>query len=90
MWQSRLAKDDAAVGPLLENFVLSDLARQTGWSSERVTLHHFRTRDGIEVDGVLEAADGRIVGIEVKAAETVMASDFSGLKHLDEATTQMN
>lgn len=78
----RLMKDDAAVGPLLENFVLGELARQAGWANERVTLHHFRTRDGIEVDGVLEAADGRIVGIEVKAAETVMASDFSGLKHL--------
>jgi len=31
---------------------------------------------------VLEAADGRIVGIEVKAAETVRAEDFSGLRHL--------
>lgn len=65
----RLLRDDAAVGPLLENFVLGELARQLGWAETRATLHHYRTRDGVEVDGVLEAADGRIVGIEIKAGE---------------------
>ena len=69
-------------GPLLENFVLGELARQLGWAQTRATLHHYRTRDGVEVDAVLEAADGRIVGIEVKAAETVRAEDFRGLRHL--------
>lgn len=78
----RLAKDDAAIGPLLENFVLGELSRQLGWSSERVTLHHYRTRDGIEVDAVLEAADGRIVGVEIKAGETVRTDDFRSLRHL--------
>lgn len=78
----RLLRDDAALGPLLENFVLGELARQLGWSNTRATLHHYRTRDGIEVDGVLEASDGRIVGIEVKAAETVRTEDFAGLRHL--------
>ena len=78
----RLLKDDAAIGPLIENFVLAELARQLGWAETRATLSHFRTRDGIEVDGVLEADDGRIVGIEVKSAETVRNEDFAGLRHL--------
>lgn len=78
----RLLRDDAALGPLLENFVLGELARQLGWASTRATLHHYRTRDGVEVDAVLEAADGRIVGVEVKSAETVRAEDFAGLRHL--------
>ncbi len=78
----RLLRDDAAVGPLLENFVLGELARQLGWAKTRASLFHYRTRDGIEVDAVLEAADGRIVGIEVKAAETVRAEDFGALRHL--------
>lgn len=78
----RLARDEVALGPLLENFVLGELARQLGWATIRATLHHYRTRDGVEVDAVLEAADGRIVGIEVKSAETVRAEDFSGLRHL--------
>jgi uncharacterized protein len=78
----RLERDDAALGPLLENFVLGELARQLGWAATQATLHHYRTRDGVEVDAVLEAADGRIVGIEVKSAETVRTEDFSGLRHL--------
>jgi uncharacterized protein len=67
----RLAKDDAALGPLLENFVISELARQIEWAGTRCSLHHFRDRDGVEVDAVIEAADGRVAGFEVKAGETV-------------------
>lgn len=70
------------VGPLLENFVLSELARQLGWSATSATLAHYRTRDGVEVDGVLESSDGRLVGVEVKAANTVRSEDFAGLRHL--------
>lgn len=78
----RLLRDDSLVGPLLENFVLSELARQLGWSTTSASLAHYRTRDGVEVDGVLESADGRLVGVEVKAANTVRAEDFAGLRHL--------
>jgi predicted AAA+ superfamily ATPase len=80
--QRRLLRDDAALGALLENFVIGELARQLGWSKTRATLHHFRTRDGVEVDAVLEAADGRLAGFEVKAAETVRAEDFGSLRYL--------
>ncbi len=34
------------------------------------------------MDAVLEAADGRIVGIEIKSSETVTRDDFAGLRHL--------
>lgn len=78
----RLLRDDAAFGPLLENFVIAELARQLGWASTTATISHYRTRDGYEVDAVLEADDGRVVGIEVKAAETVRLDDFKGLRHL--------
>jgi len=35
------------------------------------------------VDAVLERADGALVGIEIKAAATVTAADFKGLRRLD-------
>jgi uncharacterized protein len=69
-------------GPLLEGFVLMDLARQISWSRPRVELSHYRTKDGVEVDAVLEDRQGRVVAIEVKAASTVRADDFRGLRHL--------
>ncbi|MGQ0505762.1 MAG: ATP-binding protein [Myxococcaceae bacterium] len=78
----RLLRDDTVIGPLLENFVLGELARQLPWAETRATLHHYRTRDGVEVDAVLEAADGRVVGLEVKSGETVRNDDFAHLRHL--------
>ncbi len=45
-------------------------------------LHHWRISGGAEVDIVLELADGRIVGIESKAADTVTGEDFLGLAAL--------
>lgn len=80
--QSRLSRQPALLGPLLENFVLGELARQLTWSSTRGELFHYRTRDRVEVDGLLEAADGRIIGIEVKATSTVRPDDFRPINHL--------
>lgn len=79
---TRLTSSPAESGRLVENFVLGELARQIGWTTPRIELLHYRTRDGVEVDAVLEAEDGGIVGIEVKAASTVGANDFRGLNHL--------
>lgn len=72
----------APVGPLLENFMLSELARQLSWAEEPVRLYHYRDRDGYEVDAVLERASGEIVAVEVKAAETVRGEDFRGIQRL--------
>jgi predicted AAA+ superfamily ATPase len=72
----------APVGPLLENFVLGELARQLTWAQEPVRLYHYRDRDGHEVDAILERASGEVVAIEVKAAETVRADDFRGIERL--------
>jgi predicted AAA+ superfamily ATPase len=69
-------------GRVLETFVLGELRRQSGWARHRVRLHHFRDADGVEVDAVLEAADGRVAGIEVKAGATVRSADFRGLNLL--------
>jgi uncharacterized protein len=77
------AKDPVApVGPLLENFAIGEVARQLTWAEEPVQLFHYRDRDQVEVDMVLEHAAGTVIGIEVKAAETVRPEDFRGLRHL--------
>lgn len=76
------ATADLPVGGLLENFVLSELARQLTWSDVSARLYHYRDRDQHEVDAVIEDNAGGVVGIEVKAAETVRADDFRGLKLL--------
>lgn len=71
-------------GAFVETFVAVELLKQTGWSSTQPKLYHFRTAKGEEVDVVLEAPSGQLVGVEVKAAVSVDADDFRGLRILAE------
>ncbi len=82
---ARLRSDRAPVGPLLESFVFSELIKGASWAKERVSIFHYRDKDQLEVDFVLENALGQIVGIEVKAAASVTQRDFSGLKRVASA-----
>lgn len=82
MTMKRSRHPTAPVGPLLENFVLGELARQLSWAEEPVRLYHYRDRDSYEVDAILERASGEVVAVEVKAAETVRSEDFRGIRHL--------
>jgi predicted AAA+ superfamily ATPase len=82
---AQLQRNREALGPLLETFVLQELKRQASWHSMPVSFFHFRDRDGVEVDIVLEQGVGSVAGVEVKAAATVTDADFRGLRKLKEA-----
>jgi uncharacterized protein len=71
-------------GGLMENFVMSELARQLTWADTSANLFHYHDREGREVDVILEDSTGRIVGIEVKSAQTVRPDDLKGLRYLKE------
>jgi predicted AAA+ superfamily ATPase len=83
---ARLARRDPAIltefGHLLETFVVNEIIKQAGWAETAVQFSHLRSKDGQEVDLVVETDDGRVVGIEVKAAGRVVSSDFAGLRLL--------
>lgn len=83
---SRLAARDPSTltefGHLIETFAVNELIKQAGWADIPCTFSHFRTPDGQEVDLVIETDDGRIAGVEVKAAGSVRSEDFRGLRLL--------
>lgn len=81
-----LTADRTKAGPILENFVVMELIKQRGWSRMRPRLYHMRTQAGKEVDLVLEAPDGRLVGIEIKASSKVGIGEFADLKAFAEMT----
>jgi len=69
-------------GPLLEGFVYGELRRLAAAGDDEVKFYHYRDKDGVEVDLVLETPDRRLWGIEVKAAASIHPSDFKGLRRL--------
>jgi MFS family permease len=81
----RVAKDRSIFGPLLETFVFSEVLKQASGFGESCALYHYRDKDQDEVDLVIEAGSGALVGIEVKASATVNAADFRGLRKLAKA-----
>ncbi len=56
-------------GPLLETFVVGEIAKQATWSDAPTSLGQYRDRDQRKVDLILER-QGRVVAIEVKATAT--------------------
>ena len=80
-----LAADRALLGQFLETFVFQELRRQATWNDGQVDFFHYRDKDQVEVDIVLERGR-RVAGVEVKAGATVTASDFRGLHRLKEAS----
>ena len=82
----RILRDRTLFGPLLEAFVFAEVLKQVGWLDEECSLSHYRDKDQDEVDIVVENETAALVGIEVKAAATVHANDFKGLRKLAAAT----
>ncbi len=70
------------MGTFFENFVVTELLKQVGWSKKFVELYHYRTPYGVEVDVILQDESGNVVGIEIKSSNTADRSMFRGLKHV--------
>lgn len=69
-------------GTLFETFVVMEVVKQATWSVTPVELFFYRDTEKHEVDVVLEAASGEVVGIEAKSTATVDTADARGLRLL--------
>jgi predicted AAA+ superfamily ATPase len=79
LWQ-----DKTLLGQLLETFIYQELCKHADWHSEDLKFSHFRNKDKVEVDIIIE--QGRqLAGIEIKASATVTKNDFKGLNKLQDA-----
>lgn len=77
-----LARTDSPwFGPLLESFVVGEIAKQATWAERPVALSHYRDRDQREVDVIVERGR-QVAGIEVKATATPRPRDARHLAYL--------
>ena len=79
---TRSAQAQTEFGHLLETFVAGEMFKQIGWVQEVVQFGHWRTRDGDEVDLIIERGDGKVAGVEIKAGARVTGGDLGGLRKL--------
>ena len=84
MTENALRGHRTIMGALLETFVFQELRRQASWHDDPIEFFHYRDKDQVEVDIVMESS-GIVAGVEVKAASTVTNRDFRGLRKLEQA-----
>ena len=66
-------------GALVETLIVMECFKHLAWSKDDAAIFHFRDTQKNEVDIVLEASGGGLIGVEVKASATIVERDFKGL-----------
>lgn len=79
-----LATDTFRFEAAAKTLVATELLKLSHTSATKPRLHHLRTVKQKEVDFVLEARDGRIVGIDVITERAVSSQQLHGLRFLEE------
>ncbi len=79
-----LKDDPFKLKPVLENFVAMELKKMSLVTETAPDLYHLRTVRQLEVDFVLEARGGGVVGIDLRPTVTLKPSDTDGLRFLKE------
>lgn len=72
----------------LETWVYGELLKHLSADPQAWHLSYYRDKDQVEVDFVLESPRREVIGIEVKAAATVLEGDFKSLKRLRDQCAQ--
>ena len=80
-WQS-LSTDFGAV---LETFVVQQLICQAGWNENELRFSHYRDKEQVEVDLVIEDGN-KVWGVEVKKSTSIQSKDGKGLAKLASLT----
>jgi len=75
-----LTQTPSDFGYLLESFVVNELCKQARYTLQPLEFFHYRDKDKVEVDLIIENVSGECFAIEVKASATLNQHDFKGLQ----------
>ncbi|MGB0934530.1 MAG: ATP-binding protein [Alphaproteobacteria bacterium] len=79
-----LIKNPHEMGSLLETFVYNELRKQASWLHFQPAFTHYRDKDKVEVDIIIEDSNGQCFAFEVKASATLSSSDLKGIQKFSE------
>ncbi|WP_449060454.1 ATP-binding protein [Planomonospora algeriensis] len=77
--QSLTPPGNSQLGPLIETLAFTEITKLLSFCDDPPTLWYYRDKEQREIDFILEASDGRIIAIEIKASTSPSASSA---KHL--------
>lgn len=77
--EGSMVRQSEFFGNLVESFVYSELIKHQSYANIDVNIYHYRDQSQKEVDFVLEASNGDIVGLEVKSGSNIKSEYFKGL-----------
>ncbi|WP_239313035.1 ATP-binding protein [Frankia sp. Cj3] len=75
-------RDGDLLGRLIDTFVVAQLRPEVTLLHPHARLHHIRSRDGQEIDVVIDLGGGEVIGIEIKASSAPTARDARHLMWL--------
>lgn len=78
--KDKIIRNPKEFGILLESFVYNELKKQASWVESPLNFSHYRDKDKVEVDIIIENNSGDYFAIEVKAAASISEHDFKGLR----------
>jgi len=80
--EERLLSDPTCFGLALESFVGMEVVKASDGEGGSPQVMHYRTSKGAEIDFIVEAPDGRVAAIEVKATSGVDERDVRYMARL--------
>lgn len=86
--KQKLIKSPVDIGPLLETFVYNELCKQAVFIDEPLYFYHYRDKNQVEIDIIIETSSGDYIAIEIKSSASLGSNDFLGLKKFKEITKE--
>ncbi|MDR1033630.1 MAG: ATP-binding protein [Bifidobacteriaceae bacterium] len=71
----------SATGHLYETFAVNEVIRLCQSVDKVRKVTYWRTRDGLELDLILELRGGKVIAIEIKSAEKLTNADYTPMRY---------
>jgi len=74
-----ISREEKYLGQLAENYIYTELQKQSSFAKNKVNIYHFRDLRKNEVDFILKNSDNKTIAIEVKSKSVIGKKDISGI-----------
>jgi uncharacterized protein len=74
--------DRETAGRMLESLVYQELRAMASWQPGGIAFSHYRDKDGVKIDFVMQGFGRQIAAVDVKNSTRITKQDFAGLRKI--------